>query len=296
MKWWEYIIYSCALGYSANHEQTLILLFSCYFIASVYFCFIKKARFYLVFQWIITVLSGIFIFICPGNYVRSKAEAGNYFVTYGMLDFVDKLDLGLTSSLKWLYMGQNVFVIVICVALTVFVWKKYNQMLIRIVALVPSLMLIALGPCKEIALQLFPEMSYMLEDISQYGLITVENAGKLVVFIQFFIMLIITCIIILEIYLLSEKWDEILIPLILVVSGVGSRVALGFSPTIWASGYRTCTMMAGCIIVAFIYIAIKQLQREKYSEKFMVNLNYIMNILLILGFLNFAEVIGAAFI
>lgn len=61
-------------------------------------------------------------------------------------------------------------------------------------------------------------------------------------------MSIIILIICIEIFLLQDKFEGIVINFTLLAAGIASGIAMGFSPTIFASGKRVYAVMDFCII------------------------------------------------
>lgn len=295
IKWWEYILYTIANIYSSNNEQVMVVVFGCYFVATIYFIAKKNIKVFGLVQLSITIFSLVFTFTCPGNYVRFSKEVINWYPEYGMLDFIDKAEMGYTSSLNWLLYSSHIFIITICLFLSLFIWKKYKELTIRFISLMPAILVIILGPLSRFFTTLFPSLGYLSQSISKYGLVTVQNRGNMAIFMQFFVMTMIIFVILLEICLLADTIEEILVPIILIATGFASRLSIGFSPTIWASNYRTCTIMCGCIIAAFIYIAFKQYERYTYDSNMIKGVKGILNVVLVIEIINLWELVATSF-
>lgn len=295
IEWWEYILYAIANIYSSNSEQVMVVILGSYLVAAIYLIAKKNSKVFIYIQLAIAVFSLGFIFSCPGNYVRFNSEVASWYSEYEMLSFIDKAEMGYTSSLNWLLYNSHVFVIVICLFLTLFVWKKYKELTIRIISLIPTISVIILGPLNDFFITLFPSLEYLSQSISKYGLVTTQNRGNFATFMQFFVMTIIIAVILLEICLLASTIEEILVPVVLIATGFASRVSIGFSPTIWASEYRTCTVMCGCIIVTFIYIFLKQYEKYTYHSNMVSGVKGVLNIVLIIEIINLCGLIGTQF-
>ncbi len=66
--------------------------------------------------------------------------------------------------------------------------------------------------------------------------------------------------------MLQNSIEGILICFTLLISGVASRVAIGFSPSIFVSGNRTCAVMGYCIIAIAICTVLGGTGKEKHNK------------------------------
>ena len=99
IKAWQYPLYSLSLIYSGNQEQTAAILFGVYIVFSILMILKnKKIHPYMIIQNILIIASLIFIFTCPGNYVRKETETIELFQDFKMLTVLDKISLGFTSA------------------------------------------------------------------------------------------------------------------------------------------------------------------------------------------------------
>lgn len=247
LKWYEYIIYAVSLIYAANNEQVMVVILGAYVTAFIYFLFNRKSQVFIILQLILSIASCLFVMTCPGNMVRKGVEI-RWFPTYGMLNKIDKIDLGYATTMKWLFFENNPYVLYVLILFVFLIWKKYKSATLRIMSTVPALLMLFTGPLKTVSEYLFPNLIELTNDISTYGLVTTENRGgpvQLGVYIVWAALIIIICI---EIVLLSERLSSLLACIVLICTGTASRLIMGFSPTIYASKYRTCEVMAFCII------------------------------------------------
>lgn len=249
MKWWEYVVYSLALVYAANEELMMVLIVASYL---VYFlvdiAHEKKIHGYIMIQTLLAVVSIIFTLTAPGNGARGDSEITNWFREYKMLSFVDKVELGFSSTANSIWFGSYTVFIFACIILAVIIWKKYDDFITRMIAIVPSVVSIGCGPVKDITVKLFGKIEILTADISNIGLITVQNYNNLSTYIKFGCLCFFCILFIVDICLAFDKTYKCLAAVILLVAGTASRVALGFSPTIWASGFRTYSVMLFAII------------------------------------------------
>lgn len=286
LRWWECVFYSICLIYGANNEQMMVVLLGSYIVAVIYFITKRKLNIYIVWSLLLAVGSCIFTLTCPGNFSRDKIEIATWYPTYGMLNTIDKIDLGLFTTLKWLLFDNNLFVIFTCILLAFLIWQRYEESLYRVLSLIPVLTTVLLGPLKTITIALYPSLDYLAGDISQYGLVTVENGGNIGAFGQYFIMGTIIIIICIEILLLQDSIEGLVASFTLMASGTASRIAIGFSPTIFISGTRTCAVMSFCIIAVVIMLYSNYVANSGESVRCRYKLSIFMKISLICSFVN----------
>ena len=290
---YEYLVYTLALIYAANNEQMMLVILGAYFIATVCFLCNKKFRGYLFFQLLLSVASCCFIITCPGNIVRKGVEI-RWFPTYGILDRIDKIDLGYSTTMKWLFFENNPFVLYILILFTVLIWKEYKSAVLRSVALFPVILLSLTGPLKPVADYAFPNLNELISDNpSTYGLVTPENQGGVLQFSIYLIWAVLIIIICIEIVMLSRDLKILLSSFVLLGTGLISRMIMGFSPTIYASKYRTCEVLAFCIIAVGCLIYSQYDQIDVFTKKEKKIINYSAQGLLFFNLINLLFLVAA---
>lgn len=291
-KIWEYITYSLSLVYATNEELELVLILCCYFIFFIYLMKEKLLTRYYISQFGLSILSLIFTLTCPGNGTRGTAEIAEWFKNYKMLNLIDKIDIGFTSTLQELIYGSNIFFIVICMLLAIIVWKKYEDDVIRIISLVPITITILFGPLKSITFTLFSRLEQLTVGISDTGLVSVSNNGGITM-LRFFIICIFAFTFIVSILLSLENMYYNIFSMILLVAGTASRVAMGFSPTIFASGFRTATPMWFGLIAIGIILFSQACRNNVFREQEKKYLIYICIIFAVLSYINSGIIVNA---
>ena len=140
---------------------------------------------------------------------------------------------------------------------SILIWKKYEDNVIRLVSLIPSVVVISLNCFENIINKLFPKLSCLKENVSRYGMINSINCRDIDVFIRFMVVTMIIIFMVVEIFLLADNIEEFIVPTVLIIAGMLSRISIGFSPTIWASGYRTCGVMCATCISGYLFVLIR---------------------------------------
>lgn len=285
----QFVIYCCCLLYGANAEQTCIVLLGLYGIATIYFIFyLHKCDWHILILTILAIISLVYTITCPGNWARDGAEVAHWFPTYQMLDLFNKVDIGLSTTLHWLFAEGRVFMIMICAMMAYFVWNKYTESLYRVVSFIPICAVLAMGPFSNILINLFPYMDQSMADVNRYGefVADISQLGKGI--IQFEMFLLICICLCVEIFLLNDTIEDIIIDMSLAIMGVASRVMMGFSPTVYASSERTYTSLIFCFILMAVHIYSKNYKclNVRNNSKILNIERYILWTLVILGFMN----------
>lgn len=252
--------YFVSLLYGANNEQVMVMILICYLAALVWYTAVKKKMNpYLMLYTSAAVLSAVFVATCPGNAVRKVDSIEDFFPTFEQMNFIDHAELGYETSAHRLIFGNNLFFEVFCVLLCVLVWKKYKDPIVQSLASVPAMIALLYGPfrtllLKPIVTHVFPHLYQLADEIPSCGLVTPESGGGLVPYAEFMLMTLCLVIALVDVFLLCESWEQFLASTILLLAGFASMAAMGFSPTIYASGLRPRSILDFCVIAVSIYI------------------------------------------
>lgn len=283
----QLFIYSISLIYAANEELELIVLLGVYSVFFVYLLYTKKISRYFLFQFILLLLSLIFTVFCPGNGARGDSEIINWFPNYNMLNIIDKIDLGFSTTMFELIYGNYIFLIVISVLMLIVILKKYNSLFYRTIGLIPTFFLIMLGPLKNITISLYPTFEYFVKAVSETGIFTITEYS-IPTMIRFTLLCVIALCFIVSLFLCLEFSPEFLLGVSLLIFGMASRCAMAFSPTIFASGFRTATPLIMSFIAIGIMIITLIYKKKLLKSKGMNMLYLTMSVLLIISVINFS--------
>lgn len=262
IRWFEYPLYLISLLFAANQEQAGAVILGFYLIFTILMILRKdkKVNVFMFIQTILALASVIFILTCPGNAIRQVEEL-HRFKGYEMLSFIDKFVLGFTATFGRIIALQNPVYILMTSLIAVYVVLNYKEKLYRVVALIPIITVLLLGPLLPILNGIFPYLNVFKDSImTENVLMTAVNCNNIYyAFPMIFAFANFICIgmSILLIFKNLEKNIAILIYL----AGLASRVILGFSPTVFISKTRTM------IFFDFAMIAISYLVWEKLSKK-----------------------------
>lgn len=264
---WEAVIAIFALFYAANQEQCLVVLF-CLFGASAIYFFIYKKRWhpYFIAQCLILIGSLLFFVTCPGNGSRGEAEMVTRFKDYIMLNPLDKLDLGISSSLHFLFTGENIVFLLLSLLMAIYIITYYETTLYRIIGLIP----LSIVCISKIGLtgffSAFTNILPVFNMSAVNGLISVDSYLFPYSYVKYTIYFVVGIALLVGLYLVFRQSFKSILCIGLFIGGLGSRFMLGFSPSVWVSGNRTYTFLFFSLLVICILI-IKQFYEDQAPTK-----------------------------
>lgn len=212
----------------------------------------KRIKVFLGIMLLLTVGSLVFTLTCPGNYVRTECEILGYNPMSGTLNFINKLALGLSTTLYEFLFKNEWYVLVACIIFTILIFEKYRDNFFRFISCIPVAVVSIMGIFRETVIKLFPSLEVLANEISSNGLVNAESSGGGYIRCQYIVMGITTIMIFVEIFLLQNTIFVILKVFTILIASIAPRMAMGFSPTIFVSGNRTCSVMGYCIIAVTI--------------------------------------------
>jgi hypothetical protein len=199
---------------------------------------------------------------------------------------IDKADIGYSTTMQMLWFGSQICLIATACLFTFIIWKKYRRWSYTMTAGVPALLMILLGPLRSITLTLYPDIRLLTDDIERNGLVTVSNRGNIQALGRYIVWAALLSLMIAAVILLQDHIRGLLVSFVLIGAGTASRVVLGFSPTVYASAYRTYTVMFFCIIAVACYVYANSIHQGLISKREARNLNRISYVLILCSMIN----------
>lgn len=249
----EYIIYSISLIFSVTVEQTVtyIIIFSLMFIGYNIKNKIKNTM--NVYTFIVSILGLIFILICPGLLNRFVIELG-WYSTYEMLSFMDKLSLGINSTMFHFIKVSDAMILYLffLIGLLIVVWNKYIDKYYCILMMFNFIwIIIGLHINVNDSIVVGMETFKMID-----GMNIISFSGYLPTLISI-LLLLWPCIGLYLVY--NENNKKCFIMIFIYLFSFFDRIIMGFSPTIFASSTRTylpvfiMLILLNCIIYIKIF-------------------------------------------
>ncbi|AXX64838.1 hypothetical protein DS830_04840 [Bombilactobacillus bombi] len=257
------ILCSLSLVYAANNEQIAVILIIIYTSFLIILKITHRLNKLIILQYIFILISIIFILTTPGIIARSNAEVKNWFPSFIALNNISKFQLGYTSTLYTAVFHPNCLIIAIVSILFIINNNNNRSNLIRIICTIPLAIIIAFNP-------IFTNIIYISKSITYpkliYGLVTTYNYTDISIFLEYLVLSLFLITLVLSIYFSFNTIEDRILSLTLLIGGVMSRIAMGFSPTIWISNLRTYSPLFGCIFLILIML-IKKLFFNDYCGK-----------------------------
>lgn len=266
IRFWEYPLYTLALIFAGNQEQTSAILVCFYLLFTIILTVRdKKINAYMIVQTLLAIASIVFILTCPGNYVRQEDEMRR-FIDFGMLTVIDKFVLGFTSTFCEIIDGKNIVYTMLTLMLAVYVFSNYKEKLYRVIALIPLISILALGHFAPITFATFPNLEIFRDLlITEDVMLTVENCNNLYYIMPIIFAFMNFICIGMSILLLTKKFKNN-IAILIYLAGLASRIILGFSPTVFVSKSRTMIFFDFAMII-ISYMIWQEISKNKKESK-----------------------------
>lgn len=312
-----YIISIFSLIYAVNQEQSCLLILGINALYLIY-CIIKKQTIskFNVLIVIISALSLIMILTCPGNAERVITETARYYAEYAKLGIIEKLYLGTIPTIGILLKDKvlfTVFYIILSASALLKTKNKYlkyvlyfNIIFILFLVFFKTLIDISSIPkYLNIGLMHKPIVTSVLSSLDSItkSIPIINNTINIFAYKGIPNLLTPSAIlaILISIYLiLSSCWmifktfgKEQLFPLILFIAGFMSRLAVGFSPTIFESGSRTAFFFYMTIIAVTLMLMKKMYDENAINKSLEKRITIIFAIL---GLFTYIAVFGIVFV
>ena len=258
------ILAALAMLFSSNAEQCAVLGFVALCLMMLQLLIGKKRRL-LIFPAIIlliNIISLIFIYTCPGNSQRVAVEIDNYFPNFDSLGFIDKVLNGAVNSFRLIITMGDFFTITLLVTLLVLVYRTRKNNYEVIFPLIPLFLKISYlgnavlndnsifsgsdysGMTEHFFSRIFPSINAVQDKSDMSG-------SFWIIFVYYII--IVVCILISIYFIWRDDKLRSIFYMIAMLTGFGLVAILGFSPTIYASGFRIT--MYFLFIFAFVLLA-----------------------------------------
>jgi hypothetical protein len=286
ISWHEYLFYAVALLYASSMEQVAVIMTMFFAFLAVYIMANRLNYRHIVgISLIVNVAQVINFVICPGNKLRTLESI---YMLPGFSEFTlfDKLNIGFyTTMISFLTSFDAVFLMFISL-LFLTIMFKYRKYKLGFVAIIPFLIWVIFMPIRVLLKSplgnLLSEHKFtsFIEDIIKIGY--VESIPSETLWLSLALLMIFLPIL----YSVVKAFDkpETMAALFILATGFISRVLMGFSPTVYASSYRTFIYMYFSLIMCQIILFNKQLP-QLMEKKIFIHLfvvvcafSYVLNL------------------
>jgi len=271
-KRYMYPFYLIATLFACNQEQMCAIMLCFYIIFIIYLYKKRKLNKFIICQFLLMLASIFFILTCPGNDVRSIAETSTWYPAYENFGSITKLILGIISTFSVSILYVKIPLLLLTILLPVMIYKDNKNVISRIISLVPITIIGFIKFCRLFLINVHPIFEKIINNLSLFTNPIDELVIDFKIIFLLFVIIVFYISIIYCLTILLKKENKYLAILILL-AGLSSRFIMGFSPTIFASGFRTFTFLEYSIIILIVYIL---MEYKKYINK---NLYIILTIL-----------------
>ena len=268
IKFWEYPLFIIATIFAANQEQACCILVCAYILFAIFMIIKnKKIHPFMVIESLLAIGSLIFILTCPGNYVRNSVEINEFFKDFEMLTILDKIALGFTSTMGLIIDKGNLVYTLLSIMIVFYIFTNYKDRLYRVVATIPLATMILLCFARNITNTAFPFLNSLRALVVEKNvMLTAANSNNLLNVVPIVLAFLnITCLILSILLIFKNLKDNIAI--LVFLAGLASRLIMGFSPTIFASGARTMIFFEFAMIIVSILIWQELLKKNDKLDK-----------------------------
>ena len=303
---WVYIVSALALVYAVQQEQCCALIFGLNLVYLVK-CYIKKEELnrYNIFVILVSFVSLVFIFTCPGNSIRFAEELSYWYPQYASYGILEKIYLGLIPTFALLLEEKIIFplfYLILTVLALLKVENRYWKGFLKL-NIVFILFLVVFKTCLDVSTLGSALDSAMVSRLAApFGMVvdliwplkeallvmgyeTVPAINVLTVLIALY-LLASSCLMLVKVF---DGYDY----LILFLAGFMSKFVTGFSPTVFASGPRTLVFFYFLLIAITLKMIVKLFDEGRIGSEWdrRMTLSFI-----VLAGVNYLLVFGIVFI
>lgn len=251
VKWWSAAGSLVLLLYAANMEQVMAAYAVCLCGLLVWHAAARRWPHWLLWaQLAVCAANGVYALTCPGTAARAAGEATSWFIDFGMRNFLQNAEMGISNALAGVVYAREMVFFVLCAALCCGIWTHYRHWVYRLMGLFPAAVVLVLGVLGQPLTELWPKLSFFANGLTDRGTVTVVTAWSLKRYVPFLLLCAVFAVCIVNVYLALGHSARAWAAGTALCAGFASRAMLGFSPTVWQSGDRTAFFfLMACLFV-----------------------------------------------
>ena len=255
--WWMYLAVILSIIYTTNQDQyaiSLIFFLTILLIVSWKNDSLRKVRGLLCLEEIASVLGYAALYFAPGHCFRMNTY-GTWIPDYAQWTVGQKLFHGYTATVAYLYY-RSIPLLTVFFVLLFLVAGKGKKRVVFFTGIPLGFHLLLKGTGADL-LQPLPGLALGMPEIGPLS--EGKNAGL------FLLSILLTASVFIGVWLAVDTiWRKYTI-LCLLFMGAGSRMAMGFSETLYGSSYRTYSFLLFCVVISVILLG--QELREKANDR-----------------------------
>jgi hypothetical protein len=239
-----------ALLYASSMQQTVLVLFVVLCVQLFMSFKVKNTAKTIAVAGHLLAASGMALFLFYRSFFAENArfirESAKYFPDFAELSVFQKVELGFSSTFHGLTSVNPAVVVVLlfCVFIFVISLRCSNKKKLHMLSAFPIVIIIfvalfrLLGKNSNLWISIDPTENPRME-LATYHFSIVEDIIYLFLASLIFLILL---------RLITDLTERIII-IVVLFSGMGTRMLMGFSPTVWASGYRTFFIFSMALLI-----------------------------------------------
>lgn len=271
--WYEMLLLLPLLLYATNMQQMSVVLTFLFALSCIIMIVKRKSihmNYYIFFQFAVAFCGLLYSYHLntSGENSRMIRETARYFPNFASLSILQKFELGFSSTffgmtmnlhLPWL--GFFAFV-----SLLLYMTLRKNRSLLYVIAMAFPVVFNIFGLIQSVLPQRFRFLSELLQgEMKNWKMNKAIYSFEPVLDIIFIV--IILCMIF-TLWSLFENKKFFIVSMFTLAVGTGSRLMMGFSPTVWASGCRTYYIM----FISMIIVSALVINQNNVSNKKIANM------------------------
>ena len=190
-----------------------------------------------------------------GNSVRKEKETLTWYPEYSNYVVVEKAELGITSMMKYLIIDGRLIFIALTGISAYFILISSNSLLYKLLGIIPFLGAVAFSVFERFTVKRLPWLVNLMKLYSGNELIINKtNFTSLSIYIPMIIYVVVLLGIFINLFLIFKNKDKLKIAILIYFLGLVTRLIIGFSPTVFASGERTSLVLYYSFILLIVWI------------------------------------------
>ncbi len=276
LSWGLSVICVPSLLIGCNNEQICLFLLGlsviiCIFLLAEH----RRIHAILIIEVLLMIASLVFILTCPGNWNRMVQETNTWFIGFDGVSNLTKFELGFSSTGYLLVMEKNWLFALFCILLAIVVWRVRKNVFDRSISFIPIAACLLFGFLPEYFQDKMPHISLIRARLATLGTgFTFATPATWIPDACLFVVFICTIYSLIRAFNCSEARA---LAIGLLIIGLGTRVMIGFSPTIWVSGGRTASFLYFSLLMLAIMLIARLSNLISQKSKAVLSL---LNILL----------------
>lgn len=250
IKTYEYLVSIITLLYASNREQSGLLILTILIPLALYNRIIlSNKNSFIFFQVFIAIINFGSVLLSPGMKAKSIRTISKKMPYFDMMSMIEKFHDAFSDTMNYFIIETHVIVVLFTIIITVLIYAKYNELLFRIIGTYPIAYVVftKINPWKQLDF-LFAKSE----------MINIENALSISKYFPNIMQMLWLGCIITSLWLILENTHEFLLLLIVLMAGMGTRIAMGFTGSLHASGSRTTIFLYFAIMYVSSYLFNKE--------------------------------------